>query len=360
MTRNRIVALLAVLGLAGGGLTVLMAAKDPAERESAKAQAAGPSGTALVCLGTVDTEEPMVKIYPDNFPQPSRILKVLAKEGEAVTKGQSLLELDRQMYLFKVGEAEAGVKSAEAELARAQAAIRAHRSQVTIHEKELEAKQAELNARKEELAQAERALTGGNKNLVELELPKANVKAAEVNLEVVRMKLADLKAEVPTYLEELANAGVAQKRELKRQAELARDLTTCTAPADGRIVRSFVSEGSQFGPTSQQPAFWFVKEGPRIVRAEVTQEFAGRIIQGQAAEIEDESDATQKWTGRVTKVVDQFLPKRHASGSGLDLFPVNNDPVLECLVSIDAGSGSAPPRFGQRVRVTIPKANHSR
>jgi len=55
----------------------------------------------------------------------------------------------------------------------------------------------------------------------------------------------------------------------------------------------------------------------------------------------------------VTKVGDQFLPKRHSSGSALDIFPVNDDRVLECLVSIEAPPGLAPPRFGQKVRITI-------
>jgi membrane fusion protein (multidrug efflux system) len=353
MTRNRVVTVVALVGLAAGGLTVLMAAREPGEKPAPPAK---PQAASLVCLGTVDTEEKMTSIFPDNFPQPSRVVKVLVREGEEVKKGQTLLELDRQFYDLKVGEAETAIKAFEAELRKAQAVIRAHREGIKVYELELEAKQAELDARKEELEQTKEAVAGLRKSKVDLLLPQANVTAAEKALAAVRLKLETQKIEVPTYLEDLANAGVAQKKELKKQAELARDLATCTAPADGRIVRSFVAEGSQFGPTmSREPAFWFVKKGPLIVRAEVTQEFAGRMSDGQPAEIEDESDASQRWTGRVTKVGEQFLPKRHANGNALDIFPVNTDPVLECLVSIDLAGGQAAPKFGQKVRVTIPK-----
>ena len=49
---------------------------------------------------------------------------------------------------------------------------------------------------------------------------------------------------------------------------------------------------------SREPAFWFVKEGPLVVRAEVTPEFAGRVAEGRTATIEDESDDRQRWKGR--------------------------------------------------------------
>jgi hypothetical protein len=37
----------------------------------------------------------------------------------------------------------------------------------------------------------------------------------------------------------------------------------------------------------------------------------------------------------------------------LDLMPVSDERVLECQVSIEVGPGEAPPRYGQKVRVTL-------
>ncbi len=354
MTRNRVVAALALAGLVGLGLTLLAAAGQPGAKVPEQAKPA-PAATDrhLVCLGTVDTEDKLIGIYPDNFPQASQVTEVLVQEGDEVKKGQPLLKLDTEMYALKVSEADAGVKAAEADLAKARAMIRAHGDAIKVYDLELEAKQAELDARKEELEQARKSVKDGSRNPVELLVPAANVKAAESNLVAARMKLETQKAEVPTYLEDLANAGVTRARELKRQAERALAQATCTAKADGKIIRSFVSEGSQFGPMSREPAFWFVKKGPLLVRAEVNQEFAGRVSKGQSATITDESDNKQVWKGRVTKVGDQFLHKRQSNGSALDIFPVNDDRVLECLVSLEPANGQPMPRFGQKVRISL-------
>jgi multidrug efflux pump subunit AcrA (membrane-fusion protein) len=352
VTRTRIVMLVALLGVAGAGLTVLVAAQQPGD----KAQTTGAGDRiALVCTGQVDTEDRMIGIYPDNYPQPSQVLKVLVNEGREVKKGDELLQLDTSMYDLKITEADAGIIAARAELAKAQAMIRAHSDALKVLQKELEAKEAELNAKKKELEETERAVGQGNKNKVELAIPQAAVLAAEKMLEAARMKLTTAQAEAPTYLEDLANAGIKRAEELKKQAEHAKRQVSCTAKADGTIIRTFVAEGSSFGPTTRDPAFWFVKKGPLLVRAEVTQEFASRVAEGQKAEIEDESAKPKdpKWTGRVTKVGDQFLPKRHGTGGALDIFPPSDDRVLECLVSIDLKPGETPPKFGQNVRVTV-------
>lgn len=352
MTRNRVVTALALVGLLGLGVTVLVAARSPTDKAAEPPKAEAPL-KLLVCLGFVDTEDKMVGIFPDNYPQPSQVLKVLVREGQEVKKGDPLLELDRSMYDLKVAEAEAGIVEANAKLAQAQATIRAHRNTIDVLGQELLAREAELEAKRKVLEQAEKAVADGNKNQVELEVPRADVKAATLTLAAARMKWESAKAEVPSYWEDLANAGITRVKELKRQAERARDQVACTAKADGRIIRTFVAEGSSFGLNTREPAFWFVKKGPLLVRAEVTQEFAGRVKKGQTATIEDETDDKQQWKGRVTKVGDQFLQKRHTSGSAVDIFPVNDERVLECLVSIDLEPGQAGPRFGQKVRVKI-------
>ena len=351
--KKRIITLAAVVVLAGLCVTVLVAAREAGDKPHDSPGKPGNGPKKLVCIGYVDVRDRVVAIYPDNFPQSAKVTEVLVKEGDKVKAKQPLLKFDNEMLVLKVQEAEAAMNSANADQEKANAMIKAHHSQVTVLEKELQAEEAKLDAKEKLLAEIKKAVKDGQRNPVELEEPEAAVKAAKLTLIAARLKWDNAKAEEPTYLRRAAEASIRRAEVLKAQAEHARDQMVCKAPADGRIIRSFVSEGQLFGMQSREPAFWFLKDGPRIIRAEVTQEFANRVTEGQSAKIEDEADAKQFWNGKVAKVPDQFLPKRQGNTGLVDLIPVNDDRVLECQVSIDLGPGETPPRYGQKVRVTL-------
>jgi multidrug resistance efflux pump len=351
--KKRIITLAAVAVLAGLCVTVLVAAREAGDKAPESPGKPTNGGKKLVCIGYVDVKDRVVAIYPDNFPQSAKVTEVLVKEGDKVKAKQPLLKFDNEMLVLKVQEAEAAMKAANADQEKADAMIKAHQSQVNVLEKELQAEEAKLDAKEKLLEETRRAVNGGTRNKVELEEPEAAVKAAKLTLIAARLKWENAKAEEPTYLRRAAAASFRRAEVLKAQAEHARDQMVCKAPADGRIIRSFVSEGQLFGMQSREPAFWFLKEGPPIVRAEVPQEFANRVTEGQAAKIEDEADPKQVWRGKVAKVPDQFLPKRFGSTGMVDLMPVNDERVLECQVSIDLGPGETPPRYGQKVRVTL-------
>ena len=230
----------------------------------------------------------------------------------------------------------------------------AHKVEVDYLGKVWKAKEGAVEAKRKELEQVKKGYeTTGTKDRLQLEAAQAALTEAELNLDAAKVKWEGMKDLAPTYAVSLAQQGVKRAQNLKAQAERARDQVACTAKEDGRIIRTFVSEGSIFGLNTREPAFWFVKTGPLLVRAEVTQEFAGRVSEGLTATIEDETDDKQQWKGRITKVGDQFLQKRHTSGSAVDIFPVNDERVLECLVSIDLEPGQTGPRFGQKVRIKI-------
>lgn len=350
MTRNRVITFLAVLAVAGVGLTLLMAAGGPGERNDSPPP--GKPDRHLVCLGYVDAPDRITPIFPENFPQLSRVTKVLVGEGDKVVKGQELLQFDNKLLELKVREAGNAIKMAQAEQAKAAAAVRQHTTLVRSLEKKWLGKKAALDNKQSELKEAKRLFGLGSRNRGDVEAAEAAVTEAELNLEAARIEWEGLKTDAPTYAEDLARETIKRLETLKEQAELARDQVACKAPADGRIIRSFVSDGAMFGPQTREPAFWFVKDGELIVRAEVTQEFASQVRDGQSATIKDEADGKQVWTGRVRKVGQQFLPKRAGNGSPLDFLPVSDDRVLECEVSID-GPKEAGPRFGQKVRVFL-------
>ncbi|HJZ94441.1 MAG TPA: hypothetical protein VKE40_26490 [Gemmataceae bacterium] len=352
MTRTRVVAFLVVLGVCGVGLTALMAAKGVGDHPD---PAASPAETRVTCLGHVDTEDRGVAgLFPGNFPIPSTVKKVLVKEAAFVRADQPLLEFDDKMLKLKNEEADIAINIALNEQAKAEATLKGHKAQTDAAELELQSKEEEFKSKKAEFDETKRLFDLKSKNKLELEAAEAAVKSADLNLQAARIKWQGLKDNVPSYLVEEAKENVKRMQSLKDQAQHALAQQACKAPADGTIIRSFVTEGTMFGPQTKEPAFWFLKEAPLVVRAEVNQEFARRVALGASASIEDESDSQQKWTGKVIKVSDQFLPKRNTGGGMPDLMVISSDDrVLECLVSIDPAPGKPGPRFGQKVRVTL-------
>jgi multidrug resistance efflux pump len=341
-----------VLALIGLGLTVLMAANAAGSRE--EPGAAKPRSNKLVFIGQADTEAQMSALYPRNFPQPAQVTEVLVKEGARVKKGQPLLKFDSGLLDFKVEEADNSLAAARFEQAKAESAVRTHRTEILFQEYTWKAKQKELENKQNEFKEAERLsrIPGAIPQLT-FEAAEAAVRAAELNLEAARVKLEGLKLEVPNYLVDQAKANIKRLETKKKEAEHARDMMSCPAPENGRIIRSFVSAGHMFHPTSREPAFWFLEDAPLIVRGEVTQEFASRIAVGKTATIEDEADSELKWTGKVSKVSDQFLQKRLGGASVLDFMPVSDDRVLECHITIDLKPGEPGPKYGQKMRITV-------
>lgn len=350
MIRTRIVPAAMLLGVVGLGIAVLTAAKEVGDRTDVTPPKPAVNATdALVCIGYADTEDRMVHLFPKNFPQPSVVKKVKAREGMHVVEGQDLLEFDDEFYQLKIQEAEAKIASAKAKQAEAEAAIKAHHATVKAMYKELLATAEDIKAKQAELDEAERLKVTPP---LEIASRKAAVQTAQFRWEGAKEKYEALLAQPPTELVESAKTLVVQAENGKQQAEQALKVMSCKAPANGTIIRSFVADGAIFGPQTREPAFWFLKDSDIIVRAEVTQEFARRVIVGQSAEVADEADSKQTWKGKVTKVGDHFLTKR-TGHSPTDLLQMSDERVLECIVVLEKKNDMKPPRYGQKVRITL-------
>jgi multidrug resistance efflux pump len=165
---------------------------------------------------------------------------------------------------------------------------------------------------------------------------------------VEQNRLGELKVVDPELEVQLAQL---QLNRTQTQLDRARDERAeyqLRAPTDGLVVRVQAQEGDLIGPTSPRPAVWLVPAGAWVVRAEVSQESAGRVCQGQAALVEDEASGRLLAKGRIADVSDWFLPRRQLSALPTS---VNNGLALECVIDLTEGHGQL--RLGQRVRVRV-------
>lgn len=300
--------------------------------------------SGVVCTGYVDVEGGITSLNPL---QSGRVEKVLVKENDAVKAGQVLLRLDRRAAETVLRQAEAALEAARVQLDQA----RQRSGQPTLREEQqksgIEAGRHKLRAAEALLARREelRNIQGG---LHEIEAARAQVAEFKAVLRAEEKKLEELQLHDAQLDIRRAEADVRAKEAARDQAKLAGDECDLLAPADGIVLRVLVSQGDVLGPQSRQPALLFCAQGPRIVRAEVEQEFARRVALGQKALIRDDTVSGDCWTGRVTRLSDWYTHRRSIIAEPLQF---NDVRTLECLVTVDPGQPTL--RIGQRVRVVL-------
>ena len=197
-----------------------------------------------------------------------RIIRLAVKEGQTVTKGQFLLQLDPEQYAAAVQRAEAAVSSARAQMAQAQANyIGAQR-------------QADRMA----------AIQKQNAQLVS---------AAE--LDNLRTQ-----ADVNRALVESARHGVDQALAGLRDARQALNKTTIVAPMSGRVTRLNVEQGETAVPGT------FNKDAATLLtisdmstletRIKVDETDVARIKLGDSAVVQIDAFPDTTFVGRVTQI----------------------------------------------------------
>jgi multidrug resistance efflux pump len=333
-----------VTSLAG---TVLMLRSHAADKSSAPSASSTAGGEqVVVCIGRADVERGLISLYPL---QPGRVSKVLVNENALVSAGTPLLQMDDAFAANQLKAAELALEEAREQLVQARKAPELHRLEVSRQQDAIAAKKAELEANR---LLADRALhlkSGGNASEEETRAAAKRVEALERSVHSEEEKLAELQLSDPELDIRRAERQVQDKQLQSEKAQLAMDECTLKAPLEGTVVRVLASPGEMLGPQPRQPAVLFCPSGPRLIRAEVEQEFAGHVSVGQSAVIEDDTGARGTWTGKVVRIADVYTHRRYLVQE--PLLQHNDVQTLECIIEL--GPGQKLPRINQRVRVTL-------
>jgi multidrug resistance efflux pump len=273
--------------------------------------------------------------------------RVLVKESQTVPSGAILISLDRRQADALVRQARADLQAARAQ--RDQAGLLVTQQQVKEAEQQavLDAVGQRLRAAQWLLARKEE-LRGVQVSDKEIEAARAQCEELKATLRGEEKRLAELRLNDPALAVARAVADVDARQARLDQALLALEQCDLKAPAAGTVLRILVSAGDVLGSQPKQPAVVFCPEAPRIIRAEVDQEFAAGVAVGQAAVIQDDGNATLSWRGRVYRVGDWYTHRRSILQEPLQL---NDVRTLECLIALDPGQPAL--RLGQRVLVTL-------
>lgn len=297
-----------------------------------------------VCIGYVDVETGVTPLYPL---QPGRVDKVLVKENEEVKAGVALLRIDRRAAEAMLRQAEAALDAAKVQLEQAGTRTRQQELREAQQELAVAALQHKLEAAEALLARREE-LQSIQSSAREIEAARAQVAELMSIRDAEKAKLEELRLNKPKWDMRRADADVRAREAQRDQAKLAVEECDLRAPVDGTVLRVLASQGETLGSQPRQPAMLFCPQGPRIVRAEVEQEFARRVAVGQKATIQDDTISGERWTGRVSRLSDWYTQRRSIIAEPLQY---NDVRTMECIVTVDPKQ--PPLRIGQRVRVVL-------
>ena len=281
--------------------------------------------------------------------QAGRVTEILVVENQPVKKGQVLLRLDSRLAKSKVDEAQADSEAAEETLKGAQLVPQLQASEAKTQQQAVFAAEYALAAAQEQLPRIKRLSESGvgTVSKEDYQAKLKQIKQLEAAVKAEQEKLAGLRQRNPQILINKAKSKVAGKRAQLQQAKDVLDEFCIKAPAAGTILRLSTSIGDLIGPTRPEPAIIFCPGRPedRIIRAEIEQEFAGKVKPGMLAVVQDDARLSGRWEGEVQSVSDWFTHRRSPL---LEPRQFNDVRTLECIIKLKPGQ--PPLRIGQRMR----------
>jgi HlyD family secretion protein len=304
------------------------------------------ASTTVICIGWVDDEAGVSGLYPV---QPGRVVE-LREEGFVAKKGDWLLRLDNRFARYRLQGAKANRDAALAQLRQAKSLPEQHASKIEQQKAAVAAARFHKAAKDEELKLKKKGVADQVANKFDLAATEQAVEMLKSLVNVEEGKLHELTLIDPTVDLNRAQADLAAKEAQLEQAELGLIECDILAPTAGTLLRTLVHVGETLGSNPKMPALQFAQEGPKIIRAEVQQEWASRVRVGQKVSIEDDTSVGSQspWAGKVKLLSQWFTPKRHPV---VEPFMFNDVRTLECIIEI--ADQNAPLRIGQRVRVKI-------
>ncbi|HEV3118266.1 MAG TPA: hypothetical protein VGY58_14545 [Gemmataceae bacterium] len=348
LSGTRLLLLLGVAVLCGGAGSIFALrswAAGDSEAADGRAAAATAKSRAVVCLGDVDLEHGITAL---SVLRPGRVSEVLAQENSNVPAGAVLLRLDDCLPRLQVAEARVALANARNRLLRARKAPAQQQARLEQQQQAIAAAGQRLAAARSLLARKHKLAEAQQLAAEELAAAQNEVKQLEAGEQAERARLAEVQLNDPALDVQQAELDVKLAGVRLDEALHALDECSLKAPQAGTVLRILAGPGDILPKQPNQPAVLFALHGPRLVRAEVDQEFAPGVKVGQAASVQDDSPSGLTWRGRVLRVADWYTQRRNPVHEPFELRDVR---TVECLIALDADQPL--PRLGQRVRVTI-------
>jgi HlyD family secretion protein len=236
-----------------------------------------------------------------------RLASLRVDEGDAVTPGQILGELDNQPYGNALLEAEANEAAQKAQLALLEAGYREEeRAQVRseVEERKVAYEYAEKFLRRQQRLLPSRAVS-----VNDVDTARAARNQSKAAYQAVRDKLAQYEAGARIQEIEAARAKLMQAGAALAQARLNLKDTVLKSPSAGIILTRAVEPGTMLAAGGT--IFTLSLTTPVWVRAYVDEVHLGRAVPGAACRIRTDGRPDMPYTGSIGFVspTAEFTPK---------------------------------------------------
>lgn len=327
LTRNKKMMLL-------GAIVLLVASTVPRFAQEFRAEelppdppaSALPGSWETVALGRIEPRSGEIKIAAA---APGRIADVLVKANEDVFAGELLVRLDDSEALAKAAEAAAQValhKRARNDQSMPSGAAARRKAEDAAADAERSVADAQSA-----LDKVTAGWRSGTASKADLDAARAALSRQQDHLREQQDALAKLKASADTPLPTRAEGelNVAEAEWTLAQAELEK--TRIRAPADGVVLQVDAKKGEAALPTPQSPLLVMGDVSALRVRAEVDQQYLGKIRVGQNVVVRAAAFRGRDFDGRVSSIARVVGPSRINSG---DPRKFNDADVLAVVVDL--------------------------
>lgn len=302
-----------------------------------------------------------------------RVTKLMVDEGERVTKGQLLAELDARQFEAQVAAAKAGVagldaqvsqasldvaytvKGSAASIAAAEAALSSAQAHA-VRAMAIRANAAAAYARADVLFHAG-AISKQDLDVAEMTLrtSEADVTAAEKDVGRASANLALTRASADTVglkRQQLKALEESRRTAAARLAEADANLAErfIIAPEDGTVVSRVVEVGDVVSPGT--PLFHVVDMNRLYLKVYVPESDIAKLRLGDAADITVDAFPARRFPARISKIYEQaeFTPKNVETTEerlklvfGVELALTNTDGLLKPGMPADGVIHWTPP-----------------
>jgi HlyD family secretion protein len=229
-----------------------------------------------------------------------RLKSVNVEEGDRVTRGQVLAELENSDYHARVASAEAQLAQREAELRRTVNGSR------TEERREADAaKQAGKAILENAKSEAERRRGLAERGVIsrdEADRYERAYRVAQAEYEQASQRFALVDAEAREEDRSKSEANVAEARAQLAEARAIYEKSFLRAPMSGVILRKLRHTGESVSTQFDSPVITMADDSVLRVRLDVDETDVAKLKVGQRAYVTAEAYGSQKFEGRVIRV----------------------------------------------------------